>query len=354
MTIRPLDLDPRAIVVRLPNWLGDAIMATVALRALRGRFPDATITVLGRPLHERLLRGLTTYDAFIPLDSKKGLRSLVRQGRALRAHAFDLGVLLPNSLSSALIFAVARIPERVGYALNKRSWLLTRKLRPEMAGHRRVPTPMTDYYGKLLEVIGVPMRPRRPELAVLPDEEAALDAFLRESPLPPGDGPLVLLNPGASFGTSKLWTAEGFAAVGDRLHASRGARIVVLAGPGEEALAAAIGARMSVPHLAMGDRFLPLGALKALVARCDAMVTTDAGPRHVAVAFDRPVVVLFGSTDPRYTNANLDRSVLIRREDVPCSPCHLKVCPIDHRCMTWIPPGDVVAGVERLLDASRA
>ena len=341
-------LDPRSILVRMPNWLGDAIMGTVALVALKERYPEAGVTVLGRPVHEHLLRGLPAMDAFLPLEKKKGGRGIWRQGRRLRPLGFDLGVLLPNSFSSAAIFFLAGIPHRIGYNLNHRGIFLTRKRRPEMVNHRRLPTPMTEYYLKLLTLVDVEAEGIRPELVVLPDEEEELERYLENQPLPPGDGPVVLINPGASFGPSKLWYGDGFAKVGDRLQEEIGARIVILAGPGEEMIAREISEAMVRPHVGFFRQVLGLRGLKALVKQSDLMITTDAGPRHLAVAFDRPAVVLMGATDPRYTNANLEKTTLIRHE-VSCSPCHLKVCPTDHRCMKGITPEQVVQSARQRL-----
>lgn len=338
---RGKSLDPRSILVRMPNWLGDAVMATVVPMALKAHFPGAKLTVLGRPAHEDLLRGLPCLDAFLGLEKHKGVGAIWRQGRRLKGMGFDLGVVLPNSLSSAALVFLARIPHRIGYDLNHRGLLLTRKTRPAMVNHRRVPTPMTEYYMELLTLLGVEPQSRRPELVVVPDEEAELEDYLADRPLPPGQGPLVLLNPGASFGPSKLWRGGAFAEVGDRLQAEIGARIVILAGPGEAGLAREISGAMKRPHLGLFPEVLRLGGLKALVKKSDILITTDTGPRHLAVAFDRPVVVLMGATDPRYTHAHLEKTTVIRKE-VSCSPCHLKVCPIDHRCMEKIKPGEVV------------
>jgi len=352
MSRTPLE-PPRSVLVRLPNWLGDAVMGTVALIALKKRYPAARLTVLGRPAHEELLRGLPEMDAFIPLNRKrKGVAGVVRQGLALRGMGFDLGVLLPNSFSAAAIFFVAGIRDRIGYDLrNGRGLLLTRKIRPPMEGRRRVPRPMTEYYLRLLSLVDAELPPFNPRLAVLPDEEAALERYLAAHPLPPGDGPLVLLNPGASFGPSKLWRGAAFAEVGDRLQETLGARVVVLAGPGEEGLALEISVAMRRPHLAAAPEILGLRELKALVRRSDLLITTDAGPRHLAVSFDRPLIVLMGSTDPRYTNYGLELTTLIRK-DVHCSPCHLKVCPIDHRCMERISAEEVVAAARERLRRS--
>jgi heptosyltransferase-2 len=162
------------------------------------------------------------------------------------------------------------------------------------------------------------------------------------------NGRVVGLNPGASFGPSKLWTPEGFARVSDLVQTELGARTVLLCGPGEEALADAITARAKEPIIDTSRDVIPLDLLKSVVARLDALVTTDTGPRHFAAALDVPVVVIMGPTDPRYTETNLGSTRVLRRiED--CAPCHKKVCDTDHRCMRGITGEEVFASLKELI-----
>ena len=130
--------------------------------------------------------------------------------------------------------------------------------------------------------------------------------------------------------------------------AARGARVIVLFGPGEEELAAEIREHMTHDTIDPDGRMVPLDILKPFFERCDLLVTTDAGPRHVAVAMGCSVVCVIGPTDSRYSATNLDRQEVLR-EDVNCAPCHLKTCPIDHRCMERITPERVIAACERAL-----
>jgi len=340
---------PARVLVRLPTWIGDVVMATPALRALKARWPDAEVVAAGPPTAPALLEGLPFVDEVVvlPRRAQAGLAGMARAARRLRERAFDVAIVLPNSISSALVAAAARVPVRVGYAAGGRGWLLTHALRhPAEPGRHRMPVPMPDYYGRLLESIGVPRGSHRTQLAVLPRDEEAAEAWLERHGLL-GER-LVGLHAGSSFGPSKLWSTERFAAVADALHARDGARAIAFCGPGEEDMAREIERRAAGSVVAAADDPLPLATVKAVVKRLSLLVTTDTGPRHFAAPFDVPSVVLMGSTDPRFTNTNLHRSLVVR-SGVACSPCHLKVCPIDHRCMTRITPPMVLAAADRVL-----
>jgi len=337
---------PRRIVVRVPNWVGDAVMATAAFRCLRRGFPEARIALALRPRHVELFAGLDSFDETIPLPGG-GARAIMGWARAIRAGRFDLAMVLPNSFSSALTLALAGVPRRVGYAGNLRGLLLTDRLRAPREGRRRRPAWMVDYYLDLCALVGLAREPRRPELRVTAEEDERCERFLR------GRGwsgePLVAVNPGASFGPSKLWRGDAFAAAADRIAGPRGATVLVLVGPGEEDVGREVERHLRGRRIGTADAPLSFGPLKAALRRSLVLLTTDAGPRHVAVALDRPVVTVMGPTDPRYSEGAMERQVVLRRTDVECSPCHLKVCPIDHRCMERLTADDAVAAAERLL-----
>lgn len=338
---------PRRILVRAPTWVGDAVMATPALRALRAAHPGAEIAVEGRPALAELLRGLPSFDRFLP-DASHGLVSSCMRARRLRAEGFDEAVLLPDSVRAALGPWLARIPRRVGYARDPlRRALLSEALAPPRANGRRLPVPMTERYLRITRQLGCPDRGSELELALDPDACARCEERLRGLGLRSGEA-VCAVTPGASFGASKLWPVQHFAAACDGL-ARRLSLVPVLApGPGEEAIAARIAALARERVLAWTGPSPGLGELKALVARSALVLTNDTGPRHIAVALGRPVVVLMGPTDPRHTAQHLGRQRVLR-EDVACSPCQLKRCPIDHRCMTRLSPARAVAAAEELL-----
>jgi len=344
---------PSRLLVRLPNPIGDMVMCTPALRSLRAHWPAARIVVAGPGHCVPLLEGLPFVDELVPLPSraKEGLAGLRRAAAGLAERRFDLAILFANSFSSALMARLARIPQRVGYAGGGRSGLLTRRLRsqPEPKFHR-MPQPMPEFYARLLDALGVPRAGYRTELAVRPEDEARAAVWLERQGVAPGQ-PLYGVHGGASFGPSKLWYPERWARVADTLHERHGGRALLFCGPGEEDTVRAIGAAAKSPVASAVDDPIDLRLLKAMAKRLSLMICTDAGPRHIAVAFGVPTVALLGSTDPRFSNTNLERSVVVRT-GVECSPCHLKVCPIDHRCMTRMSAEMVLAACERLLSGA--
>ena len=327
-------------------------MATPALARLRAAFPAAHITVGVRPYLKALLSGSPFFDELLDQPRCRSLAELRQQARALRQRAFDLAVVLPNSLQTGLLVRLAGIPRRLGY-LQGRPFTMTHGLRAQRNrslfgrhGPRRLPTPMPQYYARLLDLLAIPPVPDRPQLHVSPGEDAYVDAWLRERAVP-ADAALLLLNPGASFGASKLWLGDRFAAVARYFRDQHGMVPIFLAGPAEVELVR--GMARDADALDTTDPILPLSYLKALVRRARLLITTDTGPRHIAVAFGVPLVCLMGPTDPRYTNYCLDETILIRR-DIECSPCHRKVCPLGHHdCMRGIEVDAVVAAGERLL-----
>lgn len=350
-------IDPQRIFVRAPNWVGDLVMATPALARLRAGYPRAHLAVGLRPYLKPLLSGAPFCDQLIDLPKTPNLRELRRQAAALREQRFDLAVVLSNSLQTGLLVRLAGIRHRLGYTQG-RPFTMTMGLRAASQrslwrrhGPRRVPKPMPQYYADLLDLLGLPAIGDRPQLHVSSDEDARVDAWLAARSVPPG-APIVLLNAGASFGASKLWFADRFAAVGCALRERHGLVPIYLAGPAEVELVRGIATQAQA--LATVDPVFPLSDLKALVRRARLMVTTDTGPRHIAVAFGVPLVCLMGPTDPRYTNYCLDETILIRRE-LECSPCHRKVCPLGHQdCMRKIEVDEVLAACANLLGRARA
>ena len=330
--------EPRRILVRLPNWTGDVVMATPALRALRGRYPRAEIVGQVRPGLEPLLAGLPSLDRVETAHSwHRGARALWREARSLREPGFDLGVCLPDSFSSALLMRLASVREVVGFGRGGRGVLLHRAVAPraEWGPRRLVARERSLLY--LLQQAGCEPRGTHLQLATTPREEAAARALC-----PPGarDQPLVAIAPGASYGASKRWPVESFAAVADAL-AGAGARVILLGTPSEADLGRAVCASAESRPLDLCGRS-DLGVLKALLRRASLLVSNDAGARHIATAFGTPSVVLFGPTAVEKTDCNLE-TVDVLEAAASCRPCYRRECPIDHRCMRGIAPEVVVA-----------
>ena len=338
------------IYVRAPNWVGDLVMATAGFARIRAAFPRAEITCGLRPYLRPLLAGSQHFDRYLNMPRGGGPRGLWQRVQAVRAGRFDLAVVLPNSFETGLVPFLARVPVRLGYRQG-RPGLMTvglragRRRRPfHRHGPRRLPKPMPDYYRELLDLLQLPPGPENPLLPVREEDREWVERWLLERAIDP-QAPLVLLNPGAAFGQSKLWLPERFADVA--AHYKQAGKVpVVLAGPAEVELAARIARQADV--VAAHDPVIPLDRLRALVARAQLMITTDTGPRHIAVALGVPVVCVMGPTDPRYTDYARDRQVILQKQ-LPCVPCHRKTCPLGHHdCMRKIEVAEVVAAGHRL------
>ncbi|HET6303153.1 MAG TPA: lipopolysaccharide heptosyltransferase II [Myxococcota bacterium] len=343
-------MKPRHIIVRGPNWTGDVIMATPGFRALRAGFPEARLVLHLRPGLEALVAGSPWFDEVIPVESyQRGPAALVREAARLRGRRFDLGVCLPDSFSAALLLRLAGVREVVGWRRGFRAALLHRAPTPPGDGGGRLLMPREEHVLGLVRALGCEARGTHLELFVTAAEEAQAAAALEAAGLDPA-APRALLAPGASYGPSKLWPAERFADVGDGL-ARAGAAVAVIGAPGERALAERVVAAMQQPAANLAGS-LSLGALKAAVRGARLLVGNDAGARHVAVAFGVPAVILMGPTALEKTGLNLDR-VEVLSADVPCRPCYLRECPIDHRCMTRIEPERVLAAALPALEGPR-
>ncbi|MFQ5490180.1 MAG: lipopolysaccharide heptosyltransferase II [Phycisphaerae bacterium] len=342
---------PERILVVLPSWVGDVVMATPVLRALRQRFADSSITLLGRPMMEELLAGTTWCDELLTWEPKGGSASgvgLFGLAGQLRRRRFEWALLLTNSFRSALLVRLAGVSRRVGYAREGREILLTDRLTVQREAGRIKITRMVDYYGRLAQHVGCDWPGDRLELAVDPASEKQIEERLAGLGLAKRH-PLIVMSPGASFGAAKLWPVERFAELGDTLVQQHSAAVVISCAPGEEAIAGRIGEQMKSNTYVLDQPVTTLGQFKSLVKRCDVWVGNDAGARHIAKAFGKPAVTVFGPTHAGWTETEypLERKVSV---PVDCGPCQLKTCPLDHRCMTGVSVAAVAAAVGQLLD----
>ncbi len=327
----------RRILVLCPNHAGDVVMATPGLAALREAHPQAEIVAhLPAPLIP-LLEGAGLVDALWALESRRGgLLALRREAARIAAHRFELGIAIPESISSALLMRLGRVEHVVGFARDPlRAALLDERVREGADWGRRRFVSRERFVLRLAAAVGAEVEagPPRLRLATTDAEAERLDAPLK----PLGSSlaalrkdPPIVLAPGAGFGEAKQWPAESFAALADRL-ARAGAPIVLVGAPCEEALVASVARSMQSRPLALAGT-LDLGALKVLLCAARLLVANDAGARHVAAAFGVPSVVFFGPTSVAKTPDNLER-VEILETDHACRPCYRRRCPIDHRCL---------------------
>ncbi len=352
----------KKIIVRSPNWVGDVVMATPAFRCIRENYVDSHITLLIKGNLRGIIDNSPWFDDIIELVPKikknnnknyssrnvfgKSTNEYLRLIQKLRAEEFDLGFLFPNSFSSALTIWLAGAGRRVGYKRDTRSFFLTDGIeRPSESGKFK-PTYMADYYLELCLQVGCTIKSKKLDLFISEKCEKKANTLLKKYNL--HQKPFILINPGASYGTSKCWTAEGFARTADLLNETSGCSVVLVCGPGETKLTDDIEGLVKKSLINLSKESVPLDILKALIKKCSLLATVDSGPRHFAVALKRPVVVLMGPTDPRYTESGYEIGEVMR-EDVECSPCHIKACPTDHRCMTMISPERVVQACMELI-----
>jgi heptosyltransferase-2 len=334
------------LAVFLPNWIGDAVMATPALRALRAHFAGARIIGVLKPYVAGVLEGSPWFDELVSLDS--GGRWL-SAARALRRRSIDLAVLFPNSFRSALVAWLGGCRRRVGYVRYARGPLLTYRLAPTQdARGRLIPSPVIDAYNRLAQAAGCPRPSYRMELFTTQRDETAADVVWTRTRLG-SHREIVCLNPGAAFGSAKCWPADHFVQLARDLAQGRGSGVLVLCGPAERDMARAIVQRAAHPAVhTIADHPLSVGLSKACVRRCNLLITTDSGPRHFGIAFDRPVLTLFGPTHIVWTETYHARSMHLQKR-VPCGPCQRRVCPLDHRCMKQLTPAEVLAAADLLL-----
>ena len=338
----------RHILLRSANWVGDAVMTTPAIRAVRKNFPRASITILAKPWvipvfqHNPHVDEMMVYDA---AGRHKGALGLLRLSRDLKHANFDLAILFQNAFEAALLAFAARIPRRLGYATDGRTALLTDRLytyRGLKKGH------LIDYYRGIVSGAGLDLDGRGLELFISPREQVQAEAFLAGAGVDPGES-IAGLNPGATFGTAKRWLPERFAELSQRLHTDRGIRSLLFGGPGEAQLGQQIAAQSGGCAINLCGR-TNLREAMVLIDRCRFFITNDSGLMHVAAALNKPQLAIIGPTDFIATGPSNKNSRLVR---VPgacdLSPCLKVDCPIDHRCMTRITVDRVLDELQTLL-----
>lgn len=339
----------RNVVVRGPNALGDLIMATPTFARLAAHFGADHVSLVCPPAHVPLLEGNAWLRELIPYDRKgrhRGLLGMARMARELRQRRFDLGIILPNSFSSAWLFYRGGVTRRVGYFKEGRSFLLhAGRDREHDATGKFVPKYTGQYFMDLLDEIGLPQTPLQPTLPVTIANRGEAARVLETLGL--HNRPFVVLAAGAAYGPSKLWPVERFAQVANELSGQLG--VLLSYGPGEEGTVQAL--QKAAGREYPTTKGIGLGTFKGVYERAALVLTNDTGPRHLAIALRRPVVCVMGPNDPRYSALPGYETGEIIRHAVDCTPyawpCQLKECPIDHRCMTGISVERVVAACRK-------
>jgi lipopolysaccharide heptosyltransferase II len=356
------------LAIWLPNWIGDVVMATPALRALRQQFVDAEIVGVVRPYVADVLAGTTLLDRMLIHESRSNRPSRTGWGiwRSLRRERFDLAVVMPNSFRSAWWAWASGAKRTLGYARNGRSLLLTD---PIFAPSLATPHPVLDELLQLVGQLGCRGLSRRMELATLPQDEQRLAEFWQRHGDPPirsrirknsdaesSDRPnsrefsYVCLNTGGAFGAAKDWPIEHFTELARRIAVDLGRTVLILCGPNERTVAQRIVA--DVKHaqvVSLTDEPLSIGLTKVAIRHSDLLITTDSGPRHFAAAFDVPAITLFGPTHIAWSETFHPQATHLQLP-VDCGPCQQRVCPLGHhRCMRDLSVDHVFREVVRVL-----
>ena len=347
------DFNPKNIVVRGTNWVGDAVMTVPALRELRRLFPEAHITLATRSWAKGLFAGADFIDE-LQIHDGGGLRSVVKQVREWRKRSFELAVLFPNSLETALVASLARVPLRIGYATDGRQALLTHPLGlPEWRSSKHE----VFYYLQIVAELERLIKHEQTFLNTQPDgsldissgRKAAARDFLRTHGVNSNsDGRmLVALCPGSINSRAKRWPTERYAALADRLIEELQAYVILVGSSAEIEVSQDVARRMRNQPVALTGQ-TDLAELVAVLSQIDLLVTNDTGPAHIASALGRPTLVIFGPTNPLTTRPFSPYGQIVR-EAPDCAPCMLRDCPIDHRCMTAITPDNVFERARNLL-----
>ena len=331
------------LLVRATNWVGDAIMALPALRAVRARFPDAEITILARPYVAEIYKGQSVCDGFMTVGLERDLVS------ALRARSFDTALLLQNAFAAAWVAWRAGIPERIGYARDGRGVLLTKSIHVPKPGE--IPAHEQFYYLELLRRSGwLELLPHETFIALIVPEENRVRAeeFLSGAGAKPGRT-RIAIGAGALYGSAKCWPADRFAELANRLQAQREADVILFGTPAEAAVSSAIAAGMRHQPIDLTGK-TSIADLPALLSCCRLFIGNDSGAMHVAAAVGLPVVAVFGPTDPFGTAPVTPRCSIVQEKPY-CSPCFLRRCPTDHRCMTRVTPDAVASAAEKWISS---
>ncbi|HMK42831.1 MAG TPA: lipopolysaccharide heptosyltransferase II [Dissulfurispiraceae bacterium] len=336
----------RKILIRGVNWIGDAVMTLPAIRAVRRAYPKAYIAVLAKPSVAPVYEHLPGIDEVIlQYDYHEGLWGRIKMAMELRKKHFSTAILLQNAFGAALTAFLAGIPERIGYDRDGRGFLLTKAIpyhNEDMAMHH------IKYYLHLLNRAGMPAEYERPALVITLQEHLKARKRLAGPPRP-----LLGLNPGATYGSAKRWYPDRFAEVGNWFIRTTGGSVVIFGSKTEEDIALEIDEDIPDHKLCVAGH-TTIRDLMALLAECDALVTNDSGPMHLANAIGTPLVAIFGSTQPALTGP-LGDGVRVLDADVSCSPCFERTCPQkDLKCMTTVTADEVSHELAQITPRQRA
>jgi heptosyltransferase-2 len=327
------------ILIRATNWVGDAIMALPALRAVKAKFPQAQIAIVARPYVADIYTDQGVCDELISYDPKgehRGWRGRELLAKQLRARKFDVALLLQNAFEAAWLAWRAGVPRRIGYARDGRSLLLTTAIPVPRSGE--IPPHEKFYYLELLRRAGWIDSLQDDAHITLHVSDAARERAARKLQ-DAGARPSALrlaVGAGASYGSAKCWPPDRFAGALNEILSRVDADVILFGTAGESSVSSAIASALCRSALDLTGK-TAVAELPALLSQCHLFLGNDSGAMHVAAAVGLPVVAVFGPTDPNGTAPVTPRASIVQQRPY-CSPCFLRRCPTDHRCMNAVTP----------------
>jgi heptosyltransferase-2 len=343
-----LSLNPRHILIRMPNWLGDAVMATPILTDLRHRWPEAKITALCQNPIGQLLIADPHVDQILDFKRPSGWIHRIHPVdilQPLQQGHYDLGILLTNSLSSAWLFWKGNVQNRVGYDTHWRRYLLDL---PVSLPFRLNEQHLVTTYKMLLEPLGIPISNTNPTLYITAEEEQIAIDRLAKYGFSNKRHLFIGINPGAAYGSAKCWLPERFKEITYRLLNHPNVVVLYFGDKAGESLVCDICHHMPERVINLAGK-TSLRELIAFIKHCHLFLTNDSGPMHIASALNVPLLALFGSTSDSTTGPYRGGKVI--HKHVPCSPCYRRECPIDFRCMKQIEVNEVYQELSALLNS---
>lgn len=338
------------IGVFMPNWVGDVVMATPALRLLRERLPDADLVGILRPVAAEVLAGVPWFCDTVTYDrrSKQPQHQMWPVIRKLRDYRLDAILLFPNSLRSAFIAWRSGVRERVGIARYGRGSLLTRSIRHPRASFREPASAMEVYQHVVSQWVGG--EPKHKTQLMTTADERTLGSEVWEHFGWRNSDRVIVLNSGGAYGPAKDWPLKSFVQLSRRLTEEHNAKVLMMCGPAERENAEKFVSLADHPSIQSTAALEPsIGRTKACVERSALMVSTDSGPRHFAAGFNVPVVSLFGPTDARWSLNDHSNEIQLSIDQLDCRPCGKRTCPLGHhRCMTDLSVERVLQNVNTL------
>jgi heptosyltransferase II len=330
------------IVLRSPNWLGDAMMMTPSVTALRQLYPQSHIAVVTKTSLADVWSANPHVSEVIQLPKSRSAKNIYQFSQSLREKKFNLGILFTNSISSTLEFAWAKIPKRLGTPNGIRRLLLTHAVCPDSQTQHTV-----EQYLELVRYLGDVLQTPDMLFPISDESKKSAEKLLKGNNIISSDK-VIGINPGAAFGTAKRWLPERFIELANELAKGSNTKIVLFGGKDESQDIQKIADNIKPNAINLAGK-TSLGELGACISRCNLFVTNDSGPMHIASALGVPMVAIFGSTNLKSTGPIGKGKIEIVQNQPECAPCLLRECPIDHRCMTSIITSDVLQACKSLL-----